>query len=81
MGVICLAGDVSVVCGTHVPAKNNHMPCSVALTSYQCRSDGGWEPASADGGGKGDDDRKYLAFSQIVLNYIMDGAPDEVNLR
>lgn len=48
--------------------------------SYQDISDGGWE-APAGGGGEGGNDEKYSAFTEIVLKYIMDGAPDEVNLR
>ena len=48
--------------------------------SYQGISDGGWE-APAGGGGEGGNDEKYSAFTEIILKYIMDGAPDEVNLR
>lgn len=47
---------------------------------YQSRSDGGWE-ASPGGSGEGGNHDKYSAFTQIVLQYIVNGAPDEVNLR
>lgn len=40
---------------------------------YQGKSDGG--------SGEGGKDDQYSVFAEIVRKYIMDGAPDEVNLR
>eukprot|EP00903_Cladosiphon_okamuranus_P019877 g18270.t1 len=45
------------------------------VTRYQSGSDRRWEASSADGSGD-----KYAAFTEIVLKFIMDGAPQEVNL-
>lgn len=56
------------------------MPLFSLSDRYQSRSDGGWD-VPADGSGEGGSDDKYSAFTQIVVRYIMDGAPDEVNLR
>ena len=46
---------------------------------YQSRRDGRWE-ASSRGISEGDND-EYADFTQIVVNFIMNGSPDEVNLR
>lgn len=64
---------------THVRSYDD-VRRSISYDRYQRRSDGGWE-ASLGGSGEGGSQAKYLAFTQIVLKYIMNGAPDEVNLR
>lgn len=56
------------------------VPSLCRIDRYQSRSDGGLE-AFADGSGVGNNGDMYSNFTQIVLKYIMNGAPDEVNLR
>ena len=47
---------------------------------YQSRSNGGWA-APAGASGYGGDDDKHSAFTDIVHQFIKNGAPNEVNLR
>lgn len=58
-----------------------YLVLSCLFNRYHSRTDGGWEHP-ADGGTEGDDNHdKHSEFTGIVLKFIMDGAPDEVNLR
>lgn len=68
--------------GGALSSNLKHERASFCLSDrYQSWNDGGWEAPSANGiGGEGSGD-KYAAFAEIVLKFIMDGAPDEVNLR
>ncbi|CAN0334356.1 unnamed protein product [Ectocarpus sp. 8 AP-2014] len=48
------------------------------VTKFQCD---GYSDAVDDGGGEdGVGGSKFAAFTELVLRYIVDGAPDEVNI-
>lgn len=72
--------------GLVVVTGNVHLFCLVLVVLLLASSDrfqcDGYSDAVDDGGGEdGVGGNKFATFTELVLRYIVDGAPDEVNIR
>lgn len=61
---------------------NGRAPCAtfVLANRYEIRFDDDCEAPASESGVDGDDD-EYSAFAKIVVNFVIGGAPYDVNLR